>query len=101
MPSSLPLVAIIDWAKSPLGDPNSAVEKSVLGDAVEVRRFLCESDADFTDEICEAYALIVWHNTPIGEPGMARLKNCRALIRNGVGFDSVDIAAAPGGSPAR
>ncbi len=94
MSSSTPLVAIIDWAASPLGDPASAVEKSIIGDAAEVRRYLCSSDADFTDEICEARAMIVWHNTPIGAPGMARLKNCRALIRNGVGFDSVDIAAA-------
>jgi len=38
-------------------------------------------------------ALIVWHNTLIGVTGIARLKNCRALIRTGVGFDSVDIAA--------
>ncbi|MFZ4764831.1 MAG: C-terminal binding protein [Roseimicrobium sp.] len=91
---SKPLVAIIDWAKSPLGDPGSAVEKSVIGDAAEVRRFLCGSEADFTDEICEARAMIVWHNTPIGAPGLTRLRNCRALIRNGVGFDSVDIAAA-------
>lgn len=94
MPLPKPLVAIIDWAKSPLGDPASALEKSTIGDAAEVRRFLCASDADFTDEICEARAMIVWHNTPIGAPGMSRLKNCRALIRNGVGFDSVDIAAA-------
>lgn len=94
MPDSKPLVAIIDWAASPLGDPASAVEKSVIGDAAEVRRFLCASDADFTDEIYEAQAMIVWHNTPISAPGMAQLKSCRALIRNGVGFDSVDIAAA-------
>jgi phosphoglycerate dehydrogenase-like enzyme len=38
--------------------------------------------------------MIVWHNTPIGAPGLGRLKQCRAVIRNGVGFDSVDIAAA-------
>jgi len=94
MPASKPLVAIIDWAASPLGDPESAVEKSVIDDAAEVRRFLCSSDADFTAEICEARALIVWHNTPIRAQGIARLKNCRALIRNGVGFDSVDISAA-------
>jgi phosphoglycerate dehydrogenase-like enzyme len=36
----------------------------------------------------------VWHNTPIGAAGIARLRHCRAIIRNGVGFDSVDIAAA-------
>ena len=94
MTSKKPLVGIIDWAKSPLGDPESAVERGVIGDAAEVRRFLCSGDEDFTDEICGANALIVWHNTPITAAGIARMRNCRALIRNGVGFDSVDIAAA-------
>ena len=94
MSTKKPLVAIIDWAKSPLGDPQSAAERAVIGEAAEVRRFLCSGDADFTDEICGADALIVWHNTPITAAGIARLRNCRALIRNGVGFDSVDIAAA-------
>jgi phosphoglycerate dehydrogenase-like enzyme len=94
MTKKKPLIGIIDWAKSPLGDPESAVERAVIGDAAEVRRYLCASDADFTDEICDATALIVWHNTPIAAGGIGRLRNCRALIRNGVGFDSVDIAAA-------
>jgi len=94
MSANKPLIGIIDWAKSPLGDPESAIERAVIGDAAEVKRFLCESDGDFTDEICEANALIVWHNTPIGAAGIERLKHCRALIRNGVGFDSVDITAA-------
>lgn len=94
MSATKPLIGIIDWAKSPLGDPESAIERAVIGDAAEVKRFLCESDADFTDEICEAKALIVWHNTPIGAAGIERLRHCRALIRNGVGFDSVDITAA-------
>jgi len=94
MNSKQPLVGIIDWAKSPLGDPESAVERAVIGGVAEVRRFLCSSDTDFTDEICAAKALIVWHNTPITEAGIAKLQNCRAIIRNGVGFDSVNIAAA-------
>lgn len=93
-PSPKPLVAIIDWATSTQGDPESTVERGVVGDAAEVRRYLCSSDADFNGEICEANAIIVWHNTPITATGIGKLKNCRALIRNGVGFDSVDIEAA-------
>lgn len=89
-----PLVGIIDWAVSPLGDPESAAEREVVGDAAEVRRFLCDGDRDFTPEICAADALIVWHNTPITAVGIGQLQRCRAIIRNGVGFDSVDIAAA-------
>lgn len=89
-----PLIAIIDWATSPLGETECRVERAVVGPAAQVKRFLCLSDADFTDEIHGARALIVWHNTPITRAGLTRLRQCRTVIRNGVGFDSVDIAAA-------
>ncbi|HRQ88056.1 MAG TPA: C-terminal binding protein [Bacteroidia bacterium] len=92
--SAKPIVAIIDWSLSPQGDPESSVEREIIGSAAEVRRYLCESDADFSPEICGADALIVWHNAPIGADGLARLRHCKALIRNGVGYDSVDTAAA-------
>lgn len=88
------LIAIIDWAESPLDDSDGWVERQVVGDAAQVKRFLCSSDADFHDEICQADVLIVWHNTPVSEAGLAKLRRCKALIRNGVGFDSVDIDAA-------
>jgi phosphoglycerate dehydrogenase-like enzyme len=92
--SAKPLVAIIDWIQSPQGDAESSIECSVIGEAAEVRRYLCEGDADFNDEIRGADALIVWHNAPVTADGLSRLRNCRAIIRNGVGFDSVDVAAA-------
>jgi phosphoglycerate dehydrogenase-like enzyme len=37
---------------------------------------------------------LLWHNISVGPEVIARLKHCRALIRNGVGYDSVDAAAA-------
>jgi phosphoglycerate dehydrogenase-like enzyme len=89
-----PLIGIIDWAKSPLAEPESLIERDIIGGAANVRRFLCLNDADFTDELCRAHALIVWHNTPITAEGITRFQNCRAIIRNGVGYDSVDIVAA-------
>lgn len=89
-----PLIGIIDWATSPLAEPECLVERAVIGEAAEVRRFACHSDAEFTDEVRSAEALIVWHNTPVTAAGLAKLTNCRAIIRNGVGFDSVDIEAA-------
>ncbi len=90
----MPRITIIDWATSPQGDPDSTIERRIIGDHAELHRFLCETDADLTDEICESEAIIVWHNMPLTARGIARLKKCRAIIRNGVGFDSVDIAAA-------
>jgi lactate dehydrogenase-like 2-hydroxyacid dehydrogenase len=91
---SLPHIAIIDWRTAPQGDAESAIETSVTGGAARLTRHLCDTDADLDDEAAAAHAIIIWHNMPLTAAGIARLKNCRAIIRNGVGFDSVDIAAA-------
>jgi len=90
----MPLIAIIDWAASPQDDSQSTIERGVVGDVAQVKRFVCSSDNDFNDEIRGADAIIVWHNAPITEAGLAKLRNCKVLVRNGVGFDSVDIQAA-------
>lgn len=89
-----PLVAIIDWAKAKLGDPAAKIERGVIGRHAAIKTFACESDADFNGEIANAAALIVWHNCEIGARGIQTLRRCRALIRNGVGFDSIDVKAA-------
>jgi lactate dehydrogenase-like 2-hydroxyacid dehydrogenase len=90
----MPHIAIIDWRTAPQGDAESAIEKNIIGSAAKVTRHLCDTDADLNDEIASADAIIIWHNMPLTSAGIARLKNCRAIIRNGVGFDSVDVAAA-------
>jgi lactate dehydrogenase-like 2-hydroxyacid dehydrogenase len=87
-------IAIIDWRTAPQGDAESAIEKAIIGTAAKVTRHLCDTDADLDDEIASANAIIIWHNMPLTASGIDKLKNCRAIIRNGVGFDSVDIAAA-------
>ncbi|MBL9114222.1 MAG: C-terminal binding protein [Verrucomicrobiaceae bacterium] len=89
-----PHVAIIDWRTAPQGDADSAIEKRIIGPAANVTRHLCDTDSDLDDEITSANAIIVWHNMPLTAHGIAKLTNCRAIIRNGVGFDSVDAAAA-------
>lgn len=90
----MPHIAIIDWRTAPQGDAESAIEKAIIGNAAKVTRHLCDTDADLDDEISSADAIIIWHNMPLTAQGIAKLTNCRAIIRNGVGFDSVDIAAA-------
>lgn len=89
-----PLIAIVDWTISPRGDPESTVERAVIGEDADLRRYLCSTDADLNEEICRARAIIVWHNMPLTAAGIGRLRDCRVIIRNGVGFDSVDIAGA-------
>lgn len=41
-----------------------------------------------------ADALLVWHELPIDEAVIARLDRCRIIVRAGVGFDHIDLAAA-------
>lgn len=91
---SPPHIAIIDWLTAPQGDPESAIEKAIVGSAARVTRHLCDTDADLDAEAVAADAIIVWHNMPLTAAGIARLTNCRAIIRNGVGYDSVDVKAA-------
>ena len=87
-------IAIIDWRTAPQGDAESSIEKNIIGNAAKVTRHLCDTDVDLNDEIASANAIIIWHNMPLTTAGIDKLKNCRAIIRNGVGFDSVDVAAA-------
>lgn len=91
---SQPHIAIIDWTTSPQGDPESAIERQIIGAVARITRTLCETDADLTDEVTTADAIIIWHNMPLTANGIAKLQHCRAIIRNGVGFDSVDVVAA-------
>jgi phosphoglycerate dehydrogenase-like enzyme len=89
-----PRVVVVDWARQPIGDAELVVEASGIGTAASVDYVLCESDADFSENVTNADAIIVWHNIPIRAAGIRRLKRCRAIIRNGVGYDSVDLDAA-------
>jgi len=89
-----PLVAVLDWKTAPVSNSGVDLEAKVLGKGVRTKYYLIDTESDFTPEILGADALIVWQNTLITERTLDRLKRCRALIRNGVGFDSVDIAEA-------
>lgn len=89
-----PLVAIIDSAEAPVCEPTASVERGVIGEAANVKTFRYDNDEEFTDEILDADVLLIWHGTPITARYINRLRRCRVIIRNGVGFDGVDLEAA-------
>ena len=97
MPEARPLVAILSLRDAPQAEPESLTEIGVIGDSAVVRSYSLPDKptvADFAPEIFDAAALIVWHNLTMDAGFIAKLTQCRAIIRNGVGFDSVDIKAA-------
>jgi phosphoglycerate dehydrogenase-like enzyme len=90
----LPLVAILCPKEFTFSDPAAAVERGVLDGTAEVRTIALDFNAPLPDEALGADVLLLWHNIPITAEVIGRLKRCRALIRNGVGYDSVDTKAA-------
>ena len=97
MPNETPLVAILYLKDAPQAEPEARLESELIGTAARVVSYALPdkpTHADFSPEVFGATALIVWHSLPIDERFIARLSRCKAIIRNGVGFDSVDIKAA-------
>jgi phosphoglycerate dehydrogenase-like enzyme len=70
------------------------VERGVLDGTAEVRTITLDFNEPLPPEALAAEVLLLWHNIPIDAGTIAQLKHCRALIRNGTGYDSVDTRAA-------
>src|SRR5262249_22878839 len=75
-------------------DLEAVVERPFITDVAELKTVWIELNAPLPDEVLDAHALILWHGPIVTAPMIARMKNCRVIVRNGVGFDTVDIAAA-------
>ena len=89
-----PTVAILCPREFRFTDSDATVESPFLADVADVRTVRLDYSAPFPAEVFEADAHILWHGPRIDAPVIAQLKRCRAIIRNGVGFDTVDLAAA-------
>lgn len=89
-----PLVAIVCPKEFRFTDSGASVETPFLADVADLRTVWLDFNSPVPDEVLQAQAIILWHGPRIDAPLIARLKNCRVIIRNGVGFDTVDLAAA-------
>lgn len=90
----LPQVVILCPKEFTFSDPAAAVERGVLDGTAEVRTIALDFNDPLPAEALRADVLLLWHNIPVDAGVIARLQHCRALIRNGTGYDSVDIQAA-------
>lgn len=92
--SPRPLVVILCPKEFKFTDHTATVETPFLADVADLKTVWLDFNAPFPPEVLDAHALILWHGPLVTTEVIAKMKNCRAIIRNGVGFDSVDIAAA-------
>jgi phosphoglycerate dehydrogenase-like enzyme len=91
---SRPSVVILCPKEFKFTDHDATVERPHLADVADLSTVWLDFNAPFPPAVLDARALILWHGPRVTAEIVARLKNCRAIIRNGVGFDSVDTAAA-------
>jgi phosphoglycerate dehydrogenase-like enzyme len=91
---SRPTVAILCPREFKFTDHDASIERPFLADVADLSTVWLDFNAPFPAEVLSAHALILWHGPRLTAEIIAKLKNCRAIVRNGVGFDSVDVAAA-------
>ena len=89
-----PSVVIVCPREFKFTDLEASVERPFLAGIADLSTAWLDFDAPFPSTVLDAHALILWHGPLVTAPIIAQLRNCRAIIRNGVGFDSVDVAAA-------
>ena len=89
-----PQVAVVDWKPAPASNSRADLEAKILRRTADVKYHLADTEADFTPAILNSDAIILWQNTRVTDATIAKMKNARVFIRNGVGYDTVDLAAA-------
>jgi C-terminal binding protein len=69
-------------------------ERRVLGDLAEPVSLNARHEDDLTGRIEDADALMLYHTIALTERTIGRLRQCKLIVRCGVGYDNVDVAAA-------
>lgn len=82
-------VVITDFVTEPL-----ECERRILGDLADVVALDARNETELAGRIEDADAVMMYHFLSIGRETIERLKQCRLIVRCGVGFDNVDCEAA-------
>ncbi|MCA9150169.1 MAG: C-terminal binding protein [Planctomycetales bacterium] len=75
-------------------EPPAQLENDVLHGLAEVVCLKCDTAEQLDEQVRDAAALIVYHESVITPRTIAGLQNCRVIVRGGVGYDNIDVAAA-------
>lgn len=71
-----------------------ATERGILDGVARVEAVHAAAEAQLAGAIDDADAVMIYHTIAIGPATIARLKQCRLIVRCGVGVDNVDHAFA-------
>lgn len=71
-------------------------EREILGPVADVVALDATAEADLEGKVEDAAAVMLYHNIAITRATIGRLRQCKLIVRCGVGFDNVDHAFARG-----
>jgi phosphoglycerate dehydrogenase-like enzyme len=91
---SQPLVSIVCPFECDFTDTEASVERPILEGVAQVETVCIGNHDPLPDAIRGSHAIILWHGPRMGREVILGLRNCRAIVRNGVGYDTVDLDAA-------
>lgn len=86
-------VFIVDSADVPHGEDDN-IEQGLLQCCADVRLVRLHSEEDFAPFSSRADAIILWHHLQFTSGLLGKLSRTRLIVRNGVGYDNIDVAAA-------
>src|SRR5436309_12508123 len=69
-------------------------EQRILGNVATVEAIGAQREEQLKGRIEDATCLMVYHFLGLGAETIGRLKQCKLIVRCGVGVDNVDCAAA-------
>ncbi|MDB5246582.1 MAG: C-terminal binding protein, partial [Segetibacter sp.] len=71
-----------------------AIEKKIVGDIAEVIALNAYNEKDLEGKIEDADAIVMYHTISMTAKTIDRLKQCKLIVRGGVGIDNIDHAYA-------
>jgi D-3-phosphoglycerate dehydrogenase/C-terminal binding protein len=69
-------------------------ERDILGDIADLICLNASSETELHGKVEDADAVMMYHNIIISRDTISRLKNCKLIVRCGVGYDNVDFKFA-------
>jgi C-terminal binding protein len=73
----------------------TSIESAILGDIARIIIARARVEAELADHLPDADAVLLFHDISIlGEQSFARAPRCRCVVRAGVGYNNIDLAAA-------
>ena len=86
-------VVVLDSAILPDSE-ECLIEEELLKPYAQLSQVFVRSDQEIIKTCRKANAIILWHHAYLTQEILEELECCQVIVRNGVGFDNVDVEAA-------